>query len=86
MAILEGAPELEAAQMWYDWALTADAQAIGATVNSLQLPTNPETPVPDLAVKLEDVVLVDYNFVAAGMNRTAVVERYDAEIAPIPTE
>lgn len=86
MGILANGPEPEAARMWYDWALTADVQALGATVNSLQLPTNPDTPVPDLAVNLDDVNLVEYNFTAAGTNRNDMVERFDEEVAPIPTE
>ena len=71
---------------WYDWALTADAQAIAQTVNSLQLPTNPETPVSELSVNLSEVNLIRYNFEAAGLNRTDLVERFDAEIAPQPVE
>jgi iron(III) transport system substrate-binding protein len=86
MGILKGAPEPDAAKLWYDWALSAEAQAIGPSVNSLQLPTNPDTPIPDLAVNLDDVNLVNYNFIAAGTNRTAMVERFDEEVAPTPTE
>ena len=86
MGIIANAPEMEAAQMWYDWALTVDAQSIGQTVNSLQLPTNPETPVSELSVKLDEVDLVDYNFQAAGESRAAITERYDADIAITPTE
>lgn len=86
MAILAGAPEPEAARMWYDWALTAEAQEIGQTVNSLQLPTNPDAAVSELSVNLSEVNLIDYNFQAAGLNRTALVERFDAEIAPEPVE
>jgi iron(III) transport system substrate-binding protein len=86
MGIIAGGPEPEAARAWYDWALTAEAQALGPTVNSLQLPTNPDTPIPDLAVNLDDVNLVDYNFVAAGTNRTPMVERFEADVASAPTE
>jgi iron(III) transport system substrate-binding protein len=86
MAIIANAPEPEAARAWYDWALTAEAQAVALTVNSLQLPTNPDAPVSPLSVNLADVNLVDYNFVAAGVNRNAIVERFDAEIAPTPVE
>lgn len=86
MALIANAHEAEAAKIWYDWALTPEAQEIGASVNSLQLPTNPDTPVPDLAVNLEEVNLVIYNFEAAGLNRTDLVERFDEEIAPEPTE
>jgi len=86
MALIKNAPEPEAAKVWIEWALTPEAQAIGQTVNSLQLPTNPDTPVSELSVNLSEVNLVDYNFIAAGLNRTAIVERFDAEIAPQPTE
>ncbi len=86
MAIIKDAPELDAAQAWYDWALTPETQAISLTVNSLQLPTNPDSPVSPLSVNLSDVNLVNYNFVAAGTNRTAMVERFDQEVAPAPTE
>jgi iron(III) transport system substrate-binding protein len=86
MAIIAGGPEPEAARMWYDWALTAEIQEIGQTVNALQLPTNPDAAVSELSVNLSDVTLVDYNFQAAGENRTALVERFDAEIAPEPAE
>ena len=86
MAIIANAPEPEAARVWYDWALTADTQAIAQTVNSLQLPTNPDTPVSELSVNLSEVNLIDYNFDAAGQNRTALVERFDNEVAPEPAE
>jgi iron(III) transport system substrate-binding protein len=86
MAIIAGGPEPEAARMWYDWALTAEAQEIGATVNALQLPTNPESAVSDLSVVLSDLTVVDYNFLAAGLNRTEIVERFDADIATTPEE
>ncbi len=86
MAILKDAPEMAAAKQWYDWALTAKAQEIGQTVNSLQLPTNPDASVSDLSVNLADIKVVKYNFTAAGENRTALVERFDTEIAPVPAE
>lgn len=86
MAIIANGPEPEAARIWYDWALTAAAQEIGPTVNSLQLPTNPDAAISDLAVNLSEIEVVDYNFAAAGLNRNAIVERFDAEIATAPTE
>ncbi len=86
MGLIKGAPEPEAAKMWIDWALTPEAQSVAATVNSLQLPTNPETPISELSVHLDEVNLIDYNFLAAGANRNDIVERFDADIAPQPTE
>jgi iron(III) transport system substrate-binding protein len=86
MAILKDAPEAEAAAIWFEWALTAAAQEIGPTVNSLQLPTNIDAAVSDLAVKLEDILVVNYNFAAAGAARAEMTARFDEEIAPAPTE
>ncbi len=86
MALIKNAPEPDAAKQWIEWALTPEAQAVAQTVNSLQLPTNPETPVSELSVNLAEVNLVDYNFVAAGAVRNDIVERFDTEIAPQPTE
>jgi iron(III) transport system substrate-binding protein len=86
MALIKDGPEQDAARTWIDWALTPEAQAIGQTVNSLQLPTNPETPVSELSVDLEEVNLVDYNFPAAGARRNEIAERFDMDIAPQPTE
>ncbi|MBN2304590.1 MAG: ABC transporter substrate-binding protein [Anaerolineae bacterium] len=86
MALIKGAPEPEAAKMWIEWALTPEAQGVAQTVNSLQLPTNPESPVSELSVNLADVNLINYNFIAAGMHRTEIAERFDTEIAPQPVE
>lgn len=86
MALIANGPEPEAARMWYDWALQSDTQEIGPTVNSLQLPTNPEAAISELAVDLSTIKVVDYNFAAAGANRVGITERFDAEIATTPAE
>ncbi len=86
MALIANGPEPEAARAWFDWALTAAAQEIGPTVNSLQLPTNPDAAVSELAVNLSEINVVDYNFVAAGLSRVAITQRFDAEIATAPQQ
>lgn len=86
MALIANGPEPEAARIWFDWALTAAAQEIGPTVNSLQLPTNPDAAVSELAVNLSEINVVDYNFVAAGLSRVAITQRFDAEIATAPQQ
>jgi len=86
VGIIKNAPEPEAARMWVDWTLTAEAQEIGATVKSYQLPTLPDAKVSERSVVLSEVNIVDYDFVSAGENRQAVTERFDAEIAPAPKE
>ena len=86
MGIIANGPEPEAARVWYDWALTAAAQELGPTVNSLQLPTNPDAAVSELAVNLSEINVVEYNFQAAGLSRVAITERFDAEIATAPAQ
>lgn len=84
VALIKNAPEPEAARMWIDWVLTAEAQEIGATVKSYQLPTNPNAKVSDRSVKLSEVRLVDYNFEEAGRNRKAITQRFEDEITVAP--
>ena len=39
VAIVKGAKHLDAAQKWYDWALTPEAQALGPKYKAYQAPT-----------------------------------------------
>lgn len=84
VALIKGAPEPEAAKMWIDWVLTAEAQEIGPTVKSYQLPTNPNAKVSERSVKLSEVKLVDYNFNEAGKNRKEITKRFEDEITVAP--
>lgn len=86
VAIINGSRNLDAARMWVDWSLTAEAQEIAATVGSYQLPTNPDATVPAEAVKLNTIKLVNYDFVASAAAKKALTERFDADIAPAPKE
>lgn len=86
VAIISGGPEPEAARMFLDFTLSPEGQATALQVNAFQIPTNPEAPVSDLAVDLSSLKLINYNFPAAGSMRTELVERFDTEIAPAPTE
>ena len=63
-----------------DWALTPEAQAIAATVKSYQVPSNPNTPVPAQAINLSQVNLVNYDSIAAGKAKSALLDRYAAEV------
>ncbi|MEO8509876.1 MAG: ABC transporter substrate-binding protein [Chloroflexota bacterium] len=86
VALIANAPEPEAAKMWIDWSLTAEAQEIGATTASFQLPTNPDAAVSERSVNLDDVNLVDYDFQAAGEARADLTARFEDEVAAKPAE
>jgi iron(III) transport system substrate-binding protein len=82
MSIIRGARNMENARRFYDWALSAEAQAIAATANSFQIPSNRNAPVPPQAPRLEDVRLIDYDFARWGSaaERTRLLQRWDREV------
>lgn len=84
MALIKGAKNPEQARAWMDWALTKDAQEIGATVKAYQAPTNPQARVPK--PEFLQVKLIDYDFLWAGENESTIRERFLDEIAPAPKD
>ncbi|MCA9918000.1 MAG: ABC transporter substrate-binding protein [Anaerolineales bacterium] len=78
MAIVAGAKHLDAAQKWYDWALTPEAQALGPIYKAYQAPTVGGV---DLAYpELLEVNLINYDFQWAGETKAANVDRFINEI------
>jgi iron(III) transport system substrate-binding protein len=79
MAILKGAKNMQAAKLWYDWALTPEAQALGPTYAAYQAPTvnGVELSHPELL----DVNLIDYDFIWAGEHKQEFVDKFTNEIA-----
>ncbi|MBU4531468.1 MAG: ABC transporter substrate-binding protein [Hoeflea sp.] len=86
MSLIKGGPNPEAAKAWYEWALSAKAQEIGATAKSFQVPSNSNAATPPEAPKLADIKLIDYDFAKYGSSevRTALLARWDAEIGALP--
>lgn len=79
MAIVKGAKHPQAARLWFDWALTAEAQALGPKYKAYQAPTvnGVELSHPELL----EVNLIDYDFDWAGSHKTEFVDRYTNELA-----
>jgi iron(III) transport system substrate-binding protein len=86
VAVVANSKNEAAAKAYADWALTAEAQEIGATVGSYQVLTNPQAASDERMVKLEDVKLVDYNFELAAERKSQLTARFDEEVAPQPKE
>ncbi len=82
MSIIKGAPNLENAKKWYDWALTPEAQALGAQANAFQIPSNKNAPIPEAAPKLAEIKLIDYDFAKYGSSdeRKRLLSRWDKDI------
>jgi len=79
MAIVKGAKHPDAAQKWFDWALTPEAQALGPKYHAYQAPTvsGVELSHPELL----QVKLINYDFQWAGTNKPAIVDKFTNEIA-----
>jgi len=79
MGIIKGAKHLDAAKKWFDWAITAEAQALGPKYKAYQAPTvkGVQLSHPELL----QVKLIDYNFQWAGENKKAFVDKFTNEIA-----
>ncbi len=87
MSIIKGAKNLANARKWYDWALSPEAQAIGADAKvSYQVPSNKKSKVPAQAPKLTEIKLIDYDFVKYGSSaeRSRLLKKWDAEVATAP--
>ena len=82
MSIIAGARNMESARKFYDWALSPEAQALGAKAQSYQVPSNRNAPTPPQAPRLSDVKLINYDFQKFGSSdeRKRLLTRFDAEI------
>ncbi|MDO5676598.1 MAG: ABC transporter substrate-binding protein [Propionibacteriaceae bacterium] len=86
VALIKGAQHPNAAKLYYDWALSAEAQEIGPKHQSYQLFTNPNGAPDERMVNLDEVTLVDYDFKAAAEAKESLTARFDEEIAAAPKE
>lgn len=82
MSIIKGAPNLENAKKWYEWALTPAAQELAAKANSFQVPSNKNAKTPPEAPNFAEIKLISYDFAKYGSSevRTHLLSRWDKEI------
>ena len=87
MSIIKGAKNLENAKKWYDWALTPEAQSIGAQAKvSYQVPSNKNAHAPPQAPKFADIKFINYDFAKYGSSaeRTRLLTKWDKEVSTLP--
>lgn len=77
-AILKGAKNLENAKLWYDWAITPEAQKLGPVYQSYQAPT--VTGVELSHPELLEVNLIDYDFDWSGEHKQEFQDKFSNEI------
>ena len=85
MSIIKGARNLENAEKFVDWALSAEGQNIAAPTGAFQVPTNMNAIVPKEAFDLSKVNLIDYDFKTYGSNTTRkhLINRWAMDIKPL---
>src|SRR4029453_11728379 len=87
MSIIKGAKNMENAKKWYDWALGAEAQSIGAKEKvSYQVPSNKNASAPPQAPKFSEIKFIDYDFKKYGSSaeRTRLLTKWDKEVSTLP--
>ena len=86
MSLIKGSRNLPAARRFYDWLLGAEAQAIGISVKSYQVPANKAVSLPPDIHKMVDAKLIDYDFAKFGepAERTRLLARWDREVKVAP--
>lgn len=74
------ADEVTNAKKFIDWAISKKAQDLYAKSNSFRLPVNPDAEVPEGAVSLSDLEVIEYDAVWAGENRDRLLKRFETEV------
>jgi iron(III) transport system substrate-binding protein len=86
MSIIKGGKNQKEARAWYDWALTPEAQSIGAEAKSFQIPSNKNAKVPPQSPRLDQTKVIDYDFAKYGSSaeRKRLLSKWDREVKALP--
>jgi iron(III) transport system substrate-binding protein len=86
MSIVKGARNMDSAKRFYDFALTAAPQELGATNKQLQLPSNKAAKMPNAAPKMDSIKLINYDFKKYGSSaeRKRLLNKWDTEVKNLP--
>ncbi|HCQ66757.1 MAG TPA: iron ABC transporter substrate-binding protein [Rhodobacteraceae bacterium] len=86
MSIVEGARNMDEAKAFYDWALSAEAQALALEVDAFQVMSNMAAPSSDLAPDMSALTLIDYDFAKYGSSdeRKRLLQKWDEEVSTLP--
>ena len=86
MSIIKGARNLDEAQQFYDWALSAEAQNLALQVNAFQVPSNKSAQTSDKTPDLSSLKLIDYDFKKYGSSdeRKRLLQKWDEEVSTLP--
>jgi iron(III) transport system substrate-binding protein len=86
LSIIKGTRNPEGARKFVDWALTPQAQKLGADSKQFQVPSNRETQLPPQAPRFADIKLINYDFAKYGASaeRKRLLERWERDVNSQP--
>lgn len=86
ISIVKGARNLDNAKKFYDWALTAPAQEMGAAAKQFQVPSNKAARVDPRVPDFKKIKFIQYDFAKYGKaaERKRLIERWEKEVNSIP--
>jgi len=86
MSLVKGARNLDNAKRFYEWSLTAPAQALAAASGSFTIPSNKDTPLHPLMPPAAQMKFVDYDLKKFGSKeeRTRLIGRWEREVLAAP--
>lgn len=86
MSLVKGARNLDNARRFYEWSLTAPAQALAAASGSFTIPSSKDTPLHPLMPPAAQMKFVDYDLKKFGSKeeRTRLIGRWEREVLVAP--
>lgn len=82
MSVIKGAPHLQTALKWVEWALKPQSQNIATTVQAYQVPSNKTAQIPKEAPDFKKIKFINYDFKKYGSSeeRKRLLVKWDQEI------
>jgi len=82
VSLIKGARHSQEAKAFIDWALSPEAQGLGAEAQAYQVPSHPDAKVPARAPRLEGIKLIEFDFgrFSDKQTRARLLRRWDEEV------
>ena len=86
MSLIKGAKNLEAAKKFYDWALSASAQELGAAAKQFQVPANKGSKVDTRVPDFKKIKFINYDYAkyGASVERRRLIAKWEKEVNSSP--
>ena len=86
MSLIKGARNLDQAKKFYEWALTASAQEMGAASKQFQLPSNKSAKVDARVPDFKKIKFIDYDYAKYGSSaeRKRLISKWEKDVNSLP--